>query len=209
MVDHAVGARHHEHALLAQLLQRHMQGSNRHGGGDGHLLRRHAGGNLIHLLLVERRQREGVADGQLALQRRRFLHGFHHVVHRRHARRAGFVQVNVHPFVVIQRNLEHQIEGFLHRAVDVGWVQPAHVVRPGLHRLAHQLFRVGQQQAVLWEGNDFTVKTSGPARQHRLQIFQVFQAGYRLYVAVAAGDGRAFRLDQVDKRLRAFLGVGL
>ncbi len=186
-----------------------MQSANRHGGSDGHLLRRHAGGDLIHLLFVKRRQGEGVADGQLALQRRGFLHGFHHVVHRRHARRTGFVQVNVHPFVVIQCNLEHGVEGFFHRAVDAGRVQPAHVVRPGLHRLAHQLFSVGQQQAMLRECNDFAVKTWLTARQYRLQIFQVFQAGNRLYVAVAAGDGGPFRLDQVDKLFGAFLRVGL
>ena len=209
MVDHAVGAGHNKHALLPQLLQRHVQGANRHGGGDGHLLRRHAGGNLIHLLLVERRQREGVADGQLPLQLRRFLHGFHHVVHRRHARRAGFMEVNIHPFVVIQRNLEHGIERFLHRAVNAGWVQPAYVVRPRLHRLAHQLFSVGEQQAVLREGNDFAVQTCAAARQHRLQIFQVFQAGNRLNIAVAAGDGRPFRLDQVDQLFGTFLRVGL
>ncbi len=186
-----------------------MQGANRHGRGDGYLLCRHAGGDLIHLLFVKRGQREGVADGQLPLQRRRFLHGFHHVIHRRHARRAGFMEVNIHPFVVIQRNLEHSVEGFLHRAVDAGWVQPAHIMRPRLHRLAHQLFRIRQQQAVLREGNDFAVKAGLATRQYRLQIFQVFQAGNRLYVAVAAGDGGPFGLDQVDQLFGAFLRVGL
>ena len=209
MVDHAVGTGHDKHAFITQLLQRHVQSANRHGGGDGHLLCRHAGGDLIHLLLVKRRQGEGVADGQLPLQRRRFLHGLYHVVHRRHARRAGFMQMDIHPFVIIQRNLEHGVEGFLHRAVDAGWVQPAHVVRPRLHRLAHQLFRIRQQQTVLREGNDFTVKTWASARQYRLQIFQVFQAGNRLYVAVAAGDGGPFGLEQVDQLFGAFLRVGL
>ncbi len=142
MVNHAVGAGHYEHAFIPQLLQWHVQGADGHGRGNGHLLRRHAGGDLIHLLLVERRQSKGVANGEFALQFRRFLDGFHHIVHRRHARRAGFVQMNVHPFVVIQRNLEHSVEGFLHRAVHIGRVQPPHVMRPGLHRLAHQLFRI-------------------------------------------------------------------
>ena len=82
-------------------------------------------------------------------------------------------------------------------------------MRPRLHRLAHQLFRIRQQQAVLREGNDFAVKACAPARQYRLQIFQVFQAGNRLYVAVAAGDGGPFGLDQVDQLFGAFLRVGL
>ena len=142
MVDHAVGAGHDKYAFIAQLLKRHMQGANWHRGGDSHLLRRHAGGDLIHLLLVHRCQRKGVTNGQLAFQLGGFLHGLHHVVHRRHARRAGFVQVDIHPFVVIQRNLEHEVEGFLHRAIDAGGIQPADVMCPGLHRFAHQLFSV-------------------------------------------------------------------
>ncbi|CZV10261.1 Uncharacterised protein [Enterobacter cloacae] len=209
MVDHAVGAGHHKHALIAQLLQRHMQGANRHGGGDSHLLRRHAGGYLVHLLLVERGQRKGVADGQFALQLRGFLHGFDHVVHRRHARRAGFVQVNIHPFVVIQRNLEHGVERFLHRPVNVGWVQPAHVVRPGLHRLAHQLFGIRQQQAVLWKRHDLALKSGLATRQHRLQVLEILQARDRLNIAVAAGEGGAFRLDQIDQLFGALLGIRL
>ena len=62
---------------------------------------------------------------------------------------------------------------------------------------------------MLREGDDFAVKTRFAARQHCLQIFQVFQAGNRLNIAVAAGNGRAFRLDQVDQLFRALLGVGL
>jgi len=102
------------------------------------------------------------------------------------------MQVNIHPFVVVQRNLEHQIERFLHRPVDVGRVQPAHVVRPGLHRLAHQLFGIRQQQPVLREGDDFAVKTRFAARQDRLQVFEILQAGGRLDIAMAAGEGGAF-----------------
>ncbi|MNY83077.1 hypothetical protein D3C86_2255890 [compost metagenome] len=48
------------------------------------------------------------------------------------------MQVDIHALVVIQRNLEHGVEGLFHRAVNVSRVQPADVVRTGLHRLAHQ-----------------------------------------------------------------------
>ena len=138
MVNHAIGTGHHEDAFFAQLFERHVQSADRHGGGDGDLLRRHAGRDGIDLLLVERRQRKSVADGQLAFQRRGLLHGFHHIVHRRHARRAGFMQVNIHPFVVIERNLEHGIERFLHRAIDVSRVEAADIMGAGLHRFANQ-----------------------------------------------------------------------
>ncbi|MOA08553.1 hypothetical protein D3C78_1283310 [compost metagenome] len=138
MVDHAVGARHHKYAFIAQLFERHVHRANRHGGRDSDLLRRHAGCQRVDLLFVEHRQRKAVANRQFALQLRRFFDGIDHVIDRCHARRTGFVQVNIHAFVVIQRNLEHGVERFFHRAVNVGRIQPANVVRTGLHRLAHQ-----------------------------------------------------------------------
>ncbi len=59
-----------------------------------------------------------------------FLYRFNHIIDGCHARRSGFVQVNIDAFVVVQRNLEHGIEGFFHRAIDTGRVQPADVMRP-------------------------------------------------------------------------------
>ena len=47
---------------------------------------------------------------------------------------------------------------------------------------------------VLREGDDFTLKARLTSRQHRLQILQIFQAGNRFDIAVAAGNGGAFRL---------------
>ena len=66
MVNHTVGAGHYKYPLIPQLLQRHVQGTDRHGGGDGDLLGRHAAGNGINLLFVQCRQRKSVADSQLA-----------------------------------------------------------------------------------------------------------------------------------------------
>lgn len=60
-------------------------GANRHGRGDGYLLCRHAGGDLIHLLFVKRGQREGVADGQLPLPSAGVFSTVSTMVHRRHA----------------------------------------------------------------------------------------------------------------------------
>ena len=48
------------------------------------------------------------------------------------------MQVNIHPFVVIERNLEHGIERFLHRAIDVSRVEAADIMGAGLHRFANQ-----------------------------------------------------------------------
>ncbi|MNE38203.1 hypothetical protein D3C80_1320930 [compost metagenome] len=115
-----------------------MHRANRHGGSDSDLLRGHTGCQRVDLLFVEHRQRKAVADRQFALQLRRFFDGVDHVIDRRYARGAGFMQMNVHAFVVIQRNLEHGVERFLHRAVNVGRIQPANVVCTCLHRLAHQ-----------------------------------------------------------------------
>lgn len=63
-----------------------------------------------------------------------------------------------------------------------------------LHRFAHQRCRFRQQQTVLWEGDNFTLEARLPSSQHRLQILQIFQAGNRFDIAVAAGNGGAFRL---------------
>ena len=104
------------------------------------------------------------------------------------------MQMNIDAFVVVQRNLEHGVEGFFHRAIDTGWVQPANVMRACLHCFTHQGFRFRQQQTVLREGDDFTLEARLTSRQHRLQILQIFQAGNRFDIAVAAGNGGAFRL---------------
>ena len=104
------------------------------------------------------------------------------------------MQVNIDAFVVVQRNLEHGVEGFFHRAINTGRVQAADVMRPRLHRFTHQRFRFRQQQTVLREGDDFTLKARLTSRQHRLQILQIFQAGNWFDIAVTAGNGGAFRL---------------
>ena len=51
------------------------------------------------------------------------------------------MQMDIYAFIVIQRNLEHGVEGFFHRPIDAGWVQTADVMRSRLHRFAHQRFR--------------------------------------------------------------------
>lgn len=112
MVDNAVSASHHFYAFVVQLFERHMQRANRHRRGDRNLLRRHPIRQRIDLLFVERSQRKGVADGQLTFQLRRFLYRFNHIIDGCHARRSGFVQVNIDTFVVVQRNLKHGVEGF-------------------------------------------------------------------------------------------------
>lgn len=65
-----------------------------------------------------------------ALQLWRFLYRFNHIIDGCHACRRGFVQVNIDAFVVVQRNLEHGVEGFFHRAINTGRVQAADVMRP-------------------------------------------------------------------------------
>ena len=137
MVDNAVGAGHHFYAFVVQLFERHMQRANRHRRSDRNSLRRHPVRQFIYLLFVERCQRKGVADGQLALQLWRFLYRFNHIIDGCHACRSGFVQVNIDAFVVVQRNLEHGVEGFFHRAINTGRVQAADVMRPRLHRFTH------------------------------------------------------------------------
>ena len=137
MVDNAVSASHHFYAFVVQLFERHMQRANRHRRGNRNLLHHHPVRQFIYLLLVERCQRKGVTDGQLALQLWRFLYRFNHIIDGCHACRSGFVQVNIDAFVVVQRNLEHGVEGFFHRAINTGRVQAADVMRPRLHRFTH------------------------------------------------------------------------
>ena len=62
---------------------------------------------------------------------------------------------------------------------------------------------------MLWKRHDLAVKSGLATRQHRLQVLEILQARDRLNIAVAAGEGGAFRLDQIDQLFRALLGVGL
>ena len=80
------------------------------------------------------------------------------------------MQVDIHAFAGIEGDLEHGVQRFLHRAVDVGRIEPADVLHAHLHRFAHQRIDPGVQQAVLREGDDFTAEIRPVVFQRALQV---------------------------------------
>ncbi|MNZ84297.1 hypothetical protein D3C78_1030480 [compost metagenome] len=118
------------------------------------------------------------------------------------------MQVDIDAFAGIERNLEHGIQRLLHCPVDIGRIQPANVLHSHLHGFAHQTVDFGMQQPVLREGDDFTAEVCPVIFQRALQVFQAFQPADRIDIAVAAGYGAAFRLQQGDQVFRTLLRGG-
>ncbi|MCY1244518.1 hypothetical protein D9M72_575970 [compost metagenome] len=110
MIDDAIGSGHDEDPLLRQLRQGHHQSTDRHRRGNRDLLFRQARRRLLQHLRSKCRQCEGVADRDFAAQSEILLDRIDHVVDRRHAGGARFMQMNVHTLAGIQRDLEHGVE---------------------------------------------------------------------------------------------------
>ncbi len=114
--------------------------------------------------------------------------------------------MNIHTALIVERNLKHGIQRLLHRTIHVGGIQPADIFNAVLHRLTHQAINLRMQQAVLREGNNFTGKSRMTGRC-RLQMFQTFQAADRIDIAMAAGAGSTFGVQQGDQSFGTGLGV--